>query len=532
MPSLPEINCNIVFPDHCYVQDDKLYTGSWKTSILRFFVPSYASIQDLKATDFFVQFFKELFEKQMQPADKEKALQMLSLAEQHIARGNGWFSSQSEATSQLERYSLAVRQKLHLFDQNHLRESFLAKCRINNRALLDKWSKLGFSEEAFWSSPDLVDFVFHSFLHRHITHPYYKHTIHMLPVFIWQEGQIAIENHPHLLVDGIATPWAEVRKKIKLDKNGRLFSIENALKKYWMYLDEGLTQWDRNNFNTPRRLFKLDRPPMRSRVEIITTHAHKKDWHLGDRLLKGTRHSFFRIVPGEETENSVLEKGSVYSMGWGAKWRDFSFFGPLSTLQGTWFCPDHFEFLKEDLCITPVDVAEEQVCKLLEVVKQRNKEAYPFNVITSNCCGMTVDVLKEAGIVTLCTKNHMAYMWYKFFLPKYIRMPLDQIGEFIGSMTPHFMAQGIHFLGSLMYSIVFAPIFTLLGAWRTTLSFEDETVSGHESNLIRVMASNRIKALFSNVFDLFCPSKMEFDLTKNIYKWQKHLPQTYFEKRD
>jgi hypothetical protein len=290
-----------------------------------------------------------------------------------------------------------------------------------------------------------------------------------------------------------------------------------------------------NSFDHPRPL-RQSAPPLRSRVEVVTTHAHKEDWNLADRLLKGSRHSFFRIVPGEgfsaRHPEAGLEEGAVYSLGWGAKWRDFSIFNPLSTLRGRWFCPDAFEFLKEDQWITPIDITDEQALRLLEIVKRRNEEDHPFHIITSNCCGVTADVLKEAGIMSFCTKDHMSTMWYKFFLPKSVRRPLDKMGAWLQQATPAFIARRLYQFGAFVYSAVFIPFFLLLGAWRTTLSFEGEEGSPHDVSLMRVRASNRIKALFSNVFDVFSPGKMEFDLTKNIYKQQKRMSQTYFEKHE
>ncbi len=537
MSTEPDSSTPSTLPYNCYVQDDNLFVGGCQNSLLRFFVPFYARAQDSKVSEFFIHYFQEFYKKEPLAADRENAKKMLLLAEQHIARGKGWFSSQTPDTCRLEHYTLAARQKLNLFEPGRPEESLIEKCRNDNKSLLGKWTKLGFAEEAFMSCPDLVDFVFKSFLHRHIAHPYYKHTIDMRLVLVRREGQIEMELQPHILLNGRPTPWSEIRKKIRIDKEERLYSTENGHKKYWMYLDEGLTQWDKNNFDNPRRLCKLDRPPLSSRVEVITTHAHKEDWNIGDRFLKGTRHSFFRIVPGEgfsvRHPTARLENGALYSLGWAAKWYDFSAFRPLATLQGQWSCPDNFEFRKEDLCITPIEnITDDQVLNLLEIVKRRSNEERPFHFITANCCGATADVLNEAGIVNLSTKNHMAYMWYKFLVPKKMRKPIDKIAEFFEWITPSLITKAILRLGAFAYSVIFAPIFTLLGAWRTTLSFEDEDGRPLNKSNIHAKATNRIKALFSNVFDLFSPSKMEFDLTKNIFKWQRQQSKSYFEKRD
>jgi hypothetical protein len=84
---------------------------------------------------------------------------------------------------------------------------------------------------------------------------------------------------------------------------------------------------------------------------------------------------------------------------------------------------------------------------------------------------------------------------------------------------------------SFLHSVIYAPLFSLLGAWRTNIVYEDEDDPAIQNQDL-VRASNRAKALFCNVIDLFRPSKMELDLTKNIYKWQKKQVETFFEKRD
>jgi hypothetical protein len=577
-------------PSNCYVQKGQIFEGGWKNGMLRFFLSSYASAQDKKVSDVFIRFFSAFLNKEPSHAERKKASVMLSLAEQHIARGarwfipravslcafelressrdstigegtcikeiqvlspivesrgfdalkctqpnRAWYNSQTQDTCRLEHYTLLVRATLHLFKGRESYEALLQKCCAHNSAFLRKWTKLGFDKEAFWGCPDLVDFVFNAHLHRHITHPYYQHTIQMLFAPVRKGGKIRVEKQPFLLVDGRLTSWYEIRKRIKIDEEGRLYSMENGNKKYWMYLDKGLTQWDKNNFENPRHLRKLEHPPLRSRVEIMTTHAHKEDWHLGDRCLQGTRHSFFRIVPGagfsQRNPGTSLENGAVYSFGWGAKWRDFSFFGPLSTFQGKWFCPDNFEFLKEDLCITPMEVTDSQLNNLVNIVKRRKKEDHPFHIITANCCGITADVLKEAGIIDLCTKNHTTYLIYKLLLPKGVRKLIGKVSSFFERITPELLRSGLCRISNFVSSVILAPIFSLLGAWKTNISYEEEDESALGRDVLRARASNRIKALFSNFVDFFRSSKMEFDMTKNVFKWQKKQPQSYFEKR-
>jgi hypothetical protein len=305
--------------------------------------------------------------------------------------------------------------------------------------------------------------------------------------------------------------------------------MEGGKKRYWMYLDKGLTQADKNRFHTPRRIYQLRRPPLQTRVEVITTHAHPEDLHLGDRVLKGTRHTYFRIIPGSgfssRNPGKGLVDGSVYSIGWGAKWSDFSFRQPLSTIRGNWISPDNFEFYKEDLCIKPVIVSDEKALKLLEVIQKKSQEEHPFNILTDNCCGGAVSALREAGIVDIQAKSHLVNLLYKFFVPKCLRRVIRCIVRFLTLITPTIIVQALEAVAKFIYSLVFAPLFTLLGAWRKNLVYEEE--SG-----LQPRVTNQIKALFSSLLDLFQPNKLEIDLTKNVYKWQKKQADTFYEKRN
>ena len=465
-------------PSNLYEQNGQIVRGNILNALARFFIPTFASSQDAKVSEFFMRYLKNYIRAEPSSRDRENVRSMLLLAEQHIAHGKGWFSGQTQDTCRLEHYTLLVRERLKEFDPKASKDLLEKKCRIDNKDELAKWTKLGFAEEAFWSSPDLVDFIFKSYLHRSIKHPYYKHNIEMYPVLVYFAGEQSVQLQPHILMDKRWTPWMEVCGRFNVDSESRIYTIENNVKKIWTYLEQGLTQWNKNNFDTPRPLRQLDQPPSGSRIEIITTHAHRKDWNLCDRFLKGTRHSFFRIVPGVgfagRHPETGLKDGAVYSFGWGTRWQDFSLFGSLSTMQGKWFCPDSFEFFKEDLRITPLAVNECQAIKLLEIVKRRAKEPNPFHFITANCSGITAEILKEAGIIDLTKKEHMLTMWYEFLVPKAVRRPIDKATSFIKLWTPSFISSGIDRLAKFLHSLVFLPLFSLLGAWRRKISYQDE----------------------------------------------------------
>lgn len=506
-------------PSNPYVGREGIVEGDWKCKLLRFFLPGYAAKHDKEITEYFIEYFRKEFAAQEQPYRRERLQEVMHLSEQHIANAAG----SSFETGRLEHYIHVARQRLNLENPS------ASACARHNSKLLDHWRKLGFDETAFWSSPDLVDFVFKSHLHRYITHPYYRHTIGSDWMISRRNGQVVPVKEPHLLLNGRMMPWSEIKKTLFVSSEGELYSMVDGQKRYWQYLDQGLTQTDRFNINQPHHLRIINPAPHSCVLELVTTHAHEEDYNILDRLLKGTRHAFFRIV-FRNGFGQGFRDGGEYSFGWGTRWMNFSVSSPLSTLKGEWMSPDSFEFIKHDLCITPINITDSQALKVIELMRSRSAEMHPFHVVTANCCGISAETLSEAGIIDLQTKDHMAFMLYKFLIPGFIRKPMKKVGSCISCIIPDVILQWVDYLGKFLYSIIFAPIFSLLGAWRTQITYEEEPPNQPERNMVQ--ASNQIKALFSNVFDLFSPSKMTFDLTKNIYKWQKRQPQTYYERRN
>lgn len=522
-----EAFCSYLFHNWTVTQDNTLAHGGWTDNLFRYLIPGYASDQDQKVSNFFIDYFKDLYV-HIDAFDEAKAQRMLDLATLHCAN-----SRQSADLGRLEHYIWASQEKLGLFQNSETRQKAFEQCYASNIKLFERWKGQKFDAEIFWKNPDLVDFIFHSHLHRYINHPYNQHGIANGITQTYCNGRVSWQQEPYLLVNGRQMGWSEIRKKIHIDQAERLYSLQAGEKKYWMYFEEGLTQYDRHHFSAPRPIRQLPCAPKNNQVEIVTTHAHKDDQYFFDRLLKGARHSFLRIIPGEgfsaRHPESVMHDGAVYSIGWGIRWLDASFFRPLQTVPGKWFCPDPWEYLKTDLYATPLNATDEQIIQLMQAIQARSQDDYPFNIITGNCCGNTANILRQQGIVDLDTKEHIGLMFYKFIVPKCIRKPINQVASFLGEYTPEPILKSVYIMNDFLQTCLFAPLFSLLGAWRATISYEDEETA---SNLALTQASNQIKALYSNVYDLFNADKMSFDMTKSVYKWQKKQPSTYFEPRD
>ncbi|MBS0653391.1 MAG: hypothetical protein JSR39_07700 [Verrucomicrobia bacterium] len=522
--------------------------GGWLNAVARSIIPGYATSEDAKVTKYFLNFFKDIIaEKKCIPADQLKKI--IRFAEQHIAervsfrRGHN-LTEHTKEIADLERYAFAARIRLNDFESPQQKEALRGVVQRHNQSQFAKWDRLNFDnkpadKEAFFANPDMVDFVFKQHLHRYIRHQDYMHKVEMWPVLKQREGSWVVESEAHLKMNGRPTPWSTIRKMFKVEEDTeRLYTEEtDGTKRYWMYLDEGFVQHDRHDFQNMRRFKQLERPPSTCKVQLITTHAPEDKWFWGDRLLQGARHTFFRIVIGEGFQRShpdlPYRDGEVYSIGFGGPGNTVNVLQPLTTFRGRLYSPDSWEFYTEDLQVTEVDATDDKIIRLFDIVKQRATEEQGFHVIGSNCATNGMAMLREAEILDIPTKNHMITMWYEYIFSEDFRKYIDKGCDFIVRYTPESVKEVVKNIGLFIYSLVFAPLFLLLGAWRTKVAYDPETpdaLNGITAEEGMVRANNRIKALFSNIYDFFDPEKMSFDLTHNVWRWQVKDAETHPER--
>lgn len=516
---------------------------SWKHQIARAIIPGYAKASDAEATRYFLRFFKNVIgERQIVSAAQLRTI--IRLAEEHLSQRAGCDPRcVPKEVADLQRYTLAARIRINDFQSSEEEHRLRQTVYRSNQALAIKWRMQGFSaraedEEAFWAHPDLVDFIFKLHLHRHIRHQDYQHHIEMHPRLKQREGVWTVETEAHLKMNDRMVAWSQIRSLIQIEEaTRRMYSVQpDGKKQYWMYLDRGFVQQDRHDMERMGRFKKLDIPPARSRVEVITSHDNRKKWNFADRLLQGARHTFFRIVIGEgfhaRHPDLPYQDGEVYSIGWGGTWVHFNPLQPLTALQGQWYCPDSSEFFAEDLYVTQKDVQEENIVRLFELVKQKAQQNNSFQILVSNCCTHSIGVLREAEILDIETKDHFLTMVYEFLFPERIRNCLNQIGSFFFRHTPAMIRKGGHKLLLFLYSLILSPLFLLLGAWRTKVTYEQESNPPGGMTLEEGMlrSRNRIKALFSTIYDLFDPDKVSFDLTLKVWRWQKQYAEQHPER--
>ncbi|MBS0604233.1 MAG: hypothetical protein JSS60_04250 [Verrucomicrobia bacterium] len=508
------------------VESGELIEGDWKNSLLRFFVPYIASSQDRKVSDYFIAFFKDYFKKEGTSGAQRNVLSMLALAERHISKGRGLITGQSSDTCRLERYTLAVRERLNQFDPDHSRAQLREKCRSDNAQMFAHWKKQEFAEEAFWKSPDLVDFISDSHLHRFIRYADYQHTIEMRPVLTQRNGTPVLVSEPHLKMNGRMTPWSKISQEISVDEEERLYSLGPDGKKiYWMYQEDGLVMRDRHDFSRLHHFKSLPTPPASCQVQIVTSHYPREKWGILEYLTKGNIHTHFRIIPREgfsaSHPGSELQDGKVYSIGYGARWQDVAQGQPMNTIPGLFYNPDSTEFFKEDLMVTTLDkVTDEQLLKVVEITKRRSKELRPFNIATHNCSSETTEILHEAGVVDLPSALRGDRIFYEALVPKFIRRGFDALGRQLSKVVPAKVSIIASYIAFVPFVLFVSPFLLALGAWRTKqLEPEDQR-------------KGVLKPMLSSIFDIFDPGRFTVDMTKNVTKWQKKQPNTvYVEQR-
>jgi hypothetical protein len=516
-----------------YVENGDLVKGDWKNSLLRFFLPWRASVQDMKVSQYFVNCFTRFLAQEKPLQNVERTKSMLFLCEQFVARSKGCFFSSSYDVPRLERYTLIVREKLNLFESQKFRRELMQTCRLDNQALICKWKNLGFPEEAFWRFPDFVDFIFESHLHRSICHADYKHAIQMIPV-IPRAGYTTQRNpqtlrcssEPHLMMNGRMTPWSHLARTISIDEEKRLFSKGKEGKKlYWLYNERGLVQKDRHDFDTLLPFKTLTKAPDSCQVQIVTSHYPKEKWQPYHHLTKGNVHTHFRLIPRKgfsmDHPNSELEDGKVYSIGYGAKWVDVAHYQPLKTIPGCFYNPDSTEFFKEDLMITTIDkLTDEQLLKVVEETKKRAKQLRPFNIVTSNCCTEATEILKRAGVIDLKSEIRGDLFLYKTFVPKLIRKKMRGLSEQLLKFIPAKVANALTDLAFVPFSLLLSPIFLLLGACNIKRPDPDDKRQGE------------LTPMFSKIANIFHLGTYKVSMTARVSKWQKKQPHTIYKKCD
>ena len=392
---------------------------------------------------------------------------------------------------------------------------------------LQKWTKsLAQPEDLFFQNPEFADFMFSGFLHKSML--YFKHSL------TGADGQIG------LAVNGQFTAASEILNRFFVE-NGVVYSIENGMKKRWMYNHQGLVCFDPSSWLHPIPFNKLSTPPGEYRVQVVTSLKDPKDHNLLDKVSKGAVHSWLRLVTPE---------GDVYSLGWGHNPKEFNLFQPLASLRARLSCPDTFEVTSSNFLETTIPISEQQAESLLEFVAiNAYDDSARFNYFSGNCVEFASQALEYANIAQIPDRKiSIPEMLYKVLVPKPLKKGISFIVKNVNRVLPGFIKTSISGLFKFCFSLVLMPLVIFLGAWKRNSSARQPIanllsqgqnaphIDPNAPEIIRRVFGRKIqqlqgpvdsrnassfrRGLFRSILDIFNPQSYEISIHAKLKKWQ------------
>ena len=338
-----------------------------------------------------------------------------------------------------------------------------------------------------------------------------------------------------LLVNGKFTPASEVLNRFFVE-NGVIYSIENGVRKRWMYNQQGLVCFNPHSWLCPIPYYKLSSPPGEYKVQFVTSYKNPSDHSFLDKAFKGAVHSWLRLVTPE---------GDVYSMGWGCNPKEFNPLQPCATVGGIVFCPDPYEVVSQNRLETTIPISEQQAESLLEfiAISAYDDEA-KYNFFSGNCVEFASQALEYANIAKLPNRKiTIPEIICKIIIPKRFRKLISSFT----SKIPTFFKAIISFPLKLCFSLVLMPFVLLLGAWKLNPLKRQpiaNLVSDQQKPIIdintpeiikrvfgkkiqqlqeqaaEIKRSNFKRGVFRSFFDIINPKSYEITFHAKLKKWQ------------
>jgi hypothetical protein len=381
------------------------------------------------------------------------------------------------------------------------------RIKVHDRKEFQKWvEKYHLPEDIYYTHPDFVQFIFESHLHRNLE--VYGHKI------------LSVAGEPWIMVNGAYRPWRTIQANLEIH-HGKIYHVEEGVKKRWTYLEQGFVEYDPSNWTEPRPFKTLKEKPGQYQFQIVTSHVEESQYQFYDSVLKGARHTWFRLITPD---------GKVYSFGGRIKASDFNLLQPMAGVKGFVECPDVYEFCPEHQLVTTIPITEEAARNVFEVAKHR-QQAEVFNFVETNCCSFTRGMLNAAGLDDIPCESHASDSLYKLIVPRFIRWPIKMIWRCtFGLILPKKAAELIVSFKNVLFTAALSPLFTLLGAWRgapvryqeengEVLGYLQRMIDRHDLNAI--VKSQTQGSLFRSVWDIFDPKRMTVSMTTHLAKWQR-----------
>ncbi len=468
----------------------------------RFWCPGYANRQDDKMIKAFLKAVK---------GDKIDQSLLLSV-ETFLAR---WAVSSipPKGVVELEKYSYIARQRLGM-DVTNLAE----RIQSHDKKAIASLSAIGVDEKCFLDHPEMMNFLLSTYTYRNMLR--YGHKIQFT------------EKGPTLLVDGVQTSFIEVMKQFSAGKDG-IYSVSDT--KRWYYLENGLTCYDYAVWEEAKPFQRCDNPEGKYYFQVVTSHAGKEKMGVLDKVLKGARHTWFRVI---------VPSGDMYSFGFRVTAKNVQKFKPLASLHVNIESPDVFEYCTDKsghLIETKIPITKEQAKKVFDAISLIRKGSRNFNFISNNCCAETHYVMSAAGIATVDVKVSISEalhkLIYRSFVPKFIRKSLKSAMQNAAVRVLSYPFRiFFRFVSKALFHIIFTPLFLLAGASKkekNRLPPRESIFPGYDSKTALPDPSmvegidTAAHALFDSAASIFDPATWNLGgFTRKMAKWQKKQPLT------
>jgi hypothetical protein len=409
-------------------------------------------------------------------------------------------------------------------------ESLKEMVKKHDPASFNRWSvKCGLDPELFFEHPDFANFILTAFIHKSFEY--------------FGKKQINNGGQVGLLVEGKFTPWEDLSKRFVVEE-GKIFSTDTGVKKRWIFLSEGLVCHDPYNWKMPVPIMKLEIPPGRYLLQVVTSHIKPENQGLIDRVTDGAMHSWFRIITPD---------GNVYSFGMLHDRKDINLLQPMSSIKSKMSCPDVFEAYAEKRIETTIPIEGEHVFKIGEIIKKYSRdENVQFHYLKANCTSFLQEVLTASGVGGIPnTKMTISRVIEKFIFPKAVRRIMKSIWTHtFAHITPSFVAKGFSSLVNGITALIVFPFISLLGGWFKTQKGtprqeaqntasraqpqEDSarSTSSEQELFISLFTQDKwdkeadslvtplVRPLYNHLGDVFNPDILSLDMPSRIAKWQ------------
>jgi hypothetical protein len=223
--------------------------------------------------------------------------------------------------------------------------------------------RLGIGADVLEQHPDFEQFAKANYLHKHMA--YHHHQINVLP-----------DGTPELLVDGVLTPWPEIKERLDLDKHGKMNN--------YFYTYQGLVPGQSHTVLKPFKKVDPGQYDHQYILEVVSISGFPP-------------HNWLRLIDSS---------GDLYSIGfWGQT--------PLTDLitaakhlvpeQGKATSPDLLEIAgdPDKMVVTPIKISQQQFEEAIAYLEAYQKDPGYYQILSvggENCATFVRNLTDRLGM--------------------------------------------------------------------------------------------------------------------------------------